>query len=82
MTKDRLGQEVNLNDWCVITSGSRMNVGIVKGFNKSGSPRLQLNAHKKELVSAGWKMECGKSVSLFVKVLPTREMELAYENIK
>jgi len=81
MTKDRLNQEVNIGDWVAFVTGhAEMKVGIIKSFNKTGSPKVQLNYHKpKDLITPNYKYEGSKSVSMFMKIIPTKEMEKKYE---
>ena len=119
MAIDRLGQEVNIGDWCAITQHNEVYVGkVIKKANSVTIARNRIEADLMKINSKIWyganstpKELNGETISdwmkrvynvdykdyikqtqstyplsfardnKFIKITPTRDMELKYENI-
>lgn len=101
---DRLGQEVNVGDWCAITQHNEVYVGkVIKAGNSVTIARDRIEG---EVINKGykrnWKQYQNELKELqkifpsltyiptplsfvrdnkFIKITPTRDMELKYENV-
>lgn len=86
MIKDNYGQEINEGDWIAapLPGSAEMAIGKVVGFTKNGNPRFKQS-------SKGASQTCmlktvyysrGKIIkeAKFVKILPTKEIDLYYEH--
>lgn len=93
MTKDLLGQEVNIGDWvATIPKGYRsVVVGKITSFTKGGNPRIKDNIKSDEQnVGLTTETEYGKGPGFthgyrqymkphFTKIIPTSLIDKAYE---
>lgn len=86
MCKDSYNQEINVGDWVAgpAPGGRNMLIGKVCGFTKTNNPKVKKSS-KSDPTTFMIKMEFSNKLGYFgaakfVKVIPTREIELYYEN--
>lgn len=94
MTKDLLGQEVNIGDWVAALPKGYKSVIIAKvtSFTKSGNPRIKTNVNAREqnvglTLDGSWKINpitkksdwVQETVAHFTKIMPTVLIDRSYE---
>lgn len=85
MVKDEYGQEITEGDWIAapLPGAQNMAIGKVSGFTKNNNPKFKKSNNSSEFTCMLRQGHDGKNWVMkakFVKIIPTKEIDLYYEN--